>query len=260
MWLDAVVKHDSQFQGGTSGKAISTEGPNLYRHKGRDEIWVTTVREPLDRIRSQYAYEERWRVTDPDMSRNLDFRRHTPNRQCTNLGACCNVEGAVFVNESMVLETPFGVSFAKFNHPNCTHQTWTESANAFTRWFSGCGEARMMPKDPGYSSFGTGPGPSADYLATAVRNLKLFDVVIDTHQLGDPAYVAKLQRCLNTAVPVMRTLPGFNGKEAAYLNTVHPLADWTDEMRVVLKRANRKDLDVAVQAEPASLTPSRRPP
>lgn len=254
MWLDAVTKHSIQFQGGTREKAISTEGPNLYRHKGRDEIWVTTVREPLDRIRSQYAYEERWRVTDPDMSLNLDFRRHTPKKQCANLGACCHVEGAVFVNESMVVETPFGASFAKLNHPNCRHQTWTEHSNAFTRWFSGCGEARMIQND---RSFGTGTRPSADYLATAVRNLKLFDVVIDTHQLGDPAYVAKLQRCLNTAVPMMRTLPGFNGKEAAYLNTVHPLPDWTHEMRVALKRANRKGLDVAVQAEPASLTPSR---
>jgi hypothetical protein len=84
------------------------EGQNLVREKdGANEIWITSIRDPIHRIISSYKYEGRW------------------NHKSKNY-------------------TPPGVTFDKWVETTQTHvcksKTWSCSENCFTRWFSGCSE------------------------------------------------------------------------------------------------------------------------
>ena len=81
-----------------------TEGYNLNRTKS--ELWVTSIRDPVDRLWSSFKYEGRWQLA-----------RHAGQSQ---------------------YEQSFLTWHAKTNSSYCTFKTWQCSANCFTKWFSGC--------------------------------------------------------------------------------------------------------------------------
>jgi hypothetical protein len=85
------------------------EGYNLRRKKGK-EVWVTSIRDPVNRLWSSFTYEGRW------VLRNNNF-----------------TGGGV----------PFEDWLARTSTPVCSAKTWQCSENCFTRWYSGCTSGKI---------------------------------------------------------------------------------------------------------------------
>lgn len=79
------------------------EGYNLDRVK--NETWITSIRDPVERLWSSFKYEGRW-----------ELKKH------------------LFNNSGV----PFNKWHEKTSSLICRRKTWQCSRNCFTRWFSGC--------------------------------------------------------------------------------------------------------------------------
>jgi len=86
--------------------AVVEEGYNIQRKKQPGELWVTSIRDPVDRLWSSFRYEGRWKGTR--------FSGWAEK------------------------EISFNEWHARTNSTTCSRKTWQCSANCFTRWFSGC--------------------------------------------------------------------------------------------------------------------------
>lgn len=106
----------SRKAGGTSLRnalpfATVQEGYNLDRRKMAGEVWVTSIRDPVDRLWSSFKYEGRW-------------------------------QGTRFAGQANK-EITFTEWQAQTNTTTCSRKTWQCSANCFTRWFSGCTSGKI---------------------------------------------------------------------------------------------------------------------
>lgn len=86
------------------------EGYNLNRRKD-GELWITTIRDPVDRLWSSFTYEGRWNLRDNNFSHS---------------------------------GVPFDRWLARTSTPVCRFKTWQCSENCYTRWFSGCTGGRVV--------------------------------------------------------------------------------------------------------------------
>ena len=83
-----------------------TEGSNLDRVKNSSsEVWVTTIRDPIQRLWSSFKYEGRWTLRTQNYTRPAQSFEAWLNRTMSH---------------------------------TCTRKTWQCAENCFTRWFSGC--------------------------------------------------------------------------------------------------------------------------
>jgi len=101
-WLRKVAKSKNM-------SFSRTEGDVLNKTKESD-VWVTTIRDPVDRIWSQYLYDGKW--------------------------------------ESPNWDRPPKYNFSQFLHKNdathCPDRRWVCSQNCFVFWFGGCHHGHII--------------------------------------------------------------------------------------------------------------------